>query len=441
MSTHAQTVASTLSDTSPPDTLANTTGRKPIAQENLLLTLLLAAAAVGVFAFVGTKQGLLLLIGAALGITLFQADFGFTEGFTALIRDGRTRKMRAQMLMLMTASLVMLPFFARGEFLGTELSGKVIAINVSVMTGGFLFGMGMQLGGGCASGTLYDLGSGAARMGITLSAFIFGSLIGTFHVPWWKELPSLGKVPMVADYGLAAAIGTNLAIAGGLWLAFLAFEKHKRGNTEPLLESASPKIDLTESANSTSTATARQEAVQPKAVPTSGLSGLMAYRWPLVAGAVMLALLNMVTLWVKGKPWGITSGFALWGAQIYELFGGDLSGFEYWASEKKQLSLDTSILKHSTSIMNIGLIMGVFWAARVSQKMKFNFHISPKIVSRLLIGGFLMGYGARLASGCNIGAYFSSIASGSMHGWAWFVIAFVGNMVGLRLKTTVFSDN
>ncbi len=436
MSTHAQTVASPLSDASPADTLASTTRRKPLAQENLLLTLLLAAAAVGVFTFVGTKQGLLLLIGAALGITLFQADFGFTEGFTALIRDGRTRKMRAQMLMLMTASLVMLPFFARGEFLGTELSGKVIALNVSVMTGGFLFGMGMQLGGGCASGTLYDLGSGAVRMGITLSAFIFGSLIGTFHVPWWKTLPSLGKIPMVADYGLAAAIGTNLAIAGGLWLAFLAFEKRKRGNTEPLLEATTAKIDLTESDNSSSTA-----AVQTEAVQTSGLSGLMARRWPLVVGAVMLALLNMVTLWVKGKPWGITSGFALWGGQIYELFGGDLSGFEYWASEKKQLSLDTSILKHSTSIMNIGLIMGVFWAARVSQKMKLNFHISPKIVSRLLIGGFLMGYGARLASGCNIGAYFSSIASGSMHGWAWFVIAFVGNMVGLRLKTTVFSDN
>jgi hypothetical protein len=36
----------------------------------------------------------------------------------------------------------------------------------------------------------------------------------------------------------------------------------------------------------------------------------------------------------------------------------------------------------------------------------------------------MMGYGARLAYGCNIGAYFSGVASASLHGWLWFVLAF-----------------
>ena len=30
-----------------------------------------------------------------------------------------------------------------------------------------------------------------------------------------------------------------------------------------------------------------------------------------------------------------------------------------------------------------------------------------------------MGYGARIAFGCNIGAYFGGIASFSLHGWLW----------------------
>ena len=46
----------------------------------------------------------------------------------------------------------------------------------------------------------------------------------------------------------------------------------------------------------------------------------------------------------------------------------------------------------------------------------------------------MLGYGARIAYGCNIGAFFSGIASASVHGWLWLVAAFVGNMVGTRLR-------
>ena len=51
-----------------------------------------------------------------------------------------------------------------------------------------------------------------------------------------------------------------------------------------------------------------------------------------------------------------------------------------------------------------------------------------------MIGGLLLGYGARIAYGCNIGAYFSGIASGSLHGWLWLVAAFAGNIAGTRLR-------
>jgi uncharacterized protein len=46
----------------------------------------------------------------------------------------------------------------------------------------------------------------------------------------------------------------------------------------------------------------------------------------------------------------------------------------------------------------------------------------------------LLGYGARLAFGCNIGAFFSGIASGSLHGWVWLAAAFLGSMAGVRLR-------
>jgi len=44
-----------------------------------------------------------------------------------------------------------------------------------------------------------------------------------------------------------------------------------------------------------------------------------------------------------------------------------------------------------------------------------------------------MGYASRLAFGCNVGAFFSGIATGSLHGWAWFVAAFAGALLGVRI--------
>ena len=50
------------------------------------------------------------------------------------------------------------------------------------------------------------------------------------------------------------------------------------------------------------------------------------------------------------------------------------------------------------------------------------------------VSGLLLGYASRLAYGCNVGAFFSGIATGSLHGWVWFAAAFVGSMLGLRLR-------
>jgi uncharacterized protein len=58
--------------------------------------------------------------------------------------------------------------------------------------------------------------------------------------------------------------------------------------------------------------------------------------------------------------------------------------------------------------------------------------IASLAVMGLVVG--LMGYGARIAFGCNIGAYFGGIASFSLHGWLWGVMAIVGTYVGLMLR-------
>ena len=90
--------------------------------------------------------------------------------------------------------------------------------------------------------------------------------------------------------------------------------------------------------------------------------------------------------------------------------------------------------------MNFGLVFAILWAVKVTGKMSVSYKASGILIFRLILGGLFLGYGARLASGCNIGAYFSGIASGSLHGWAWFAIAGVGNVVGYKMKNTILAD-
>ena len=131
--------------------------------------------------FYGPAQGALFLVGGALGIALYHAAFGFTSAWRVLILDGRGRGLRVQMILLAIAVVLFFPFLASGTLFGHEVKGSVSPAGLGVIVGSFMFGIGMQLGGGCASGTLFTAGGGNARMLITLLFFIIGSVLGTVN--------------------------------------------------------------------------------------------------------------------------------------------------------------------------------------------------------------------------------------------------------------------
>ena len=84
--------------------------------------------------------------------------------------------------------------------------------------------------------------------------------------------------------------------------------------------------------------------------------------------------------------------------------------------------------------MNFGIIAGALAAAGLASKWHPIFSLSKVEISTAILGGLLMGYGARLAYGCNIGAYLGGLVSGSVHGWAWAVMAFIGSSLAVMLK-------
>ena len=153
--------------------------------------------------------------------------------------------------------------------------------------------------------------------------------------------------------------------------------------------------------------------------------------WPLIWGGVALVVLNFATLALAGRPWGITSAFALWGAKALDAMGGDVATWAYWS---KQAALGAPLRQDVTTVMDIGLMLGALAAASAAGKFAPVWKVPARSLAGAVIGGLLLGYGARLAFGCNIGAYFSGILSGSLHAWLWLPAAFAGSALGVRLR-------
>jgi uncharacterized protein len=357
------------------------------------------------------RQGALFLVGAGAGVVLYHAAFGFTSSWRAMIAEGRGAGLRAQMLMLAATCAVFLPVLARGQIFGQPVRGAVSPVGLPVVVGAFLFGVGMQLGGGCASGTLYTAGGGSVRMLATLVAFIAGSVIGARHMPFWQAAPALEPISLVSRLGLAPSLTVSFLLFGGIALASVVIERARHGT-------------LAESAHKS---TARTPVAPRNGSAWKG-------PWPLVAGALGLAGVNIATLALSGRPWGITSALALWGSKVLASLGVNVGAWPYWQLAPNAAALRSSVLSDITSVMDFGIILGALLAAGMAGRFAPVWRLPAKSVLAAILGGLMLGYGSRIAYGCNIGAYFSGIASSSVHGWVWFAAAFAGNGIGTRMR-------
>src|SRR5690606_24289140 len=124
----------------------------------------------------------------------------------------------------------------------------------------------------------------------------------------------------------------------------------------------------------------------------------------------------------------------LWGAKLAQAAGVPVAGWEFWTWPAQARALGDTVLADVTSVMDFGIILGAALAACLAGRFAPRVAVPFLSLLAAAIGGVLMGYGARLSFGCNIGALFSGIASGSVHGWLWFAAAFAGSLLGIRLR-------
>ena len=332
---------------------------------------------------VGARFALMLVIGLGFGVALEGLRFGFAGPWRAMILRREPAGILAQLLSIGIVACFAIPLLSAYP---AELTGAQAPIGFAMIGGAFLFGAAMQVVLGCGSGTLVNAGSGNPVSLLALPFFVFGSFAGAYHLIWWTNLGVLPNLTLRGASGLAVTL-VGLTLVAALLLIL-------------------------------------------------GKSGSRGLSRRYVFAAVALASLAVLNLVVAGQPWGVVYGLGLWAAKGVTALGVDLSGSPFFAAEGTLKRLNSNILTDYTSITNFGMIAGAFgvtaWrSGGLSQTL-------PSYPARAwvatIIAGLLLGYSSRLAFGCNVGAFFSGIATGSLHGWVWFAAAFVGAFVGIPIR-------
>ena len=353
----------------------------------LIASLLATAVMIALLMIDGQPAAVaLIVLGFALGVTFLKTEFSFTASWRRLITRGQADGFLGGLLLIAIAATGVVPVAK----LVPGYGGAIAPIGPSLIIGAFVFGIGMQLGNGCGSGTLYTVGGGSGRMIVTLAFFIAGSVIGSLHLPAFLALGGIDPI-LAADYlgpwgGLAATWAT-LAVAA---IAGVALARRRGASFKP-----------------------------PRRI---------------VFGAVLIGLLSIGVFAAGHHPWSVTFGFTVWGAKLAALAGCDFSGAEFWQWPGPKHALSDSILGDTSSLTNLGMIFGAMAAAAATAPFARNPWPPLGSLAAAAVGGLLMGWGARLGFGCNIGAFVGGLASGSLHGWVWFAAALPGCWIGIKLR-------
>lgn len=153
---------------------------------------------------------------------------------------------------------------------------------------------------------------------------------------------------------------------------------------------------------------------------------LLKKEWSYYAGAVMISILAITLFMFSGSTWGVSGPLTTWGAQFFALFGVDPS---VWGAN----IANYSFFGNTASITDFGLLFGALISCLLAAEWKIRKIKHWKQFLAGALGGLLMGFGARFASGCNIGGLFSQLPRFSVAAWIFLLFVFLGATVGGKL--------
>ncbi|GAB7008333.1 YeeE/YedE family protein [Halorubrum trueperi] len=382
--------------------------------------------------------GVSIAVGLSFGVLLQKARFCFVSAFRDFVAFKDTRVLKG----LLAGIAVMTVFWSLQATFGYFRGFWTPAWGLGSLFGGFVFGLGMTLAGGCASGTLYRAGQGYLQFWLVLLFMFVGYVLFAFAFPvaetyYFATLNPFEGRTLYLSLPFSPAVTGVVAVAVGT-LAYAFVKGRSQLPDDP-------------SGGSGVTADARAQAAiggsQALSAVSAGLRGIadgtveyvralvtddrpltvrLRDSWDARTAGVAMALVASLWFYVHGH-WAITGSEARWAGYLLAGAGFDVASVDYWGSV---LFRDGNISLTIDMVMIASLVVGSFIAAYASGDFRIR---KPKRnrVPNYAVGGLLMGVGSRLAAGCNIANLFSGVALLSVHSF----LAGAGIIFGVYVMT------
>jgi len=253
--------------------------------------------------------------------------------------------------------------------------------------GGYIFGMGIVLAGGCGSGILYRVGEGNLAYVLAVCGFFFGIVITKFgflkpvyewmiapeRVIWLGEdtVPTLYNIVGVNKWIVVAVISAPL-----LYFVYQGkpFKKAKKG-----------------------------------------------YAWWMVGA--MVGVIAVLAFWASAYYGGRARGLSFTGP-VREFFLAVFFG-DSKAPASESLSL-LGITFSWSSLYVLAVPIGAYLSGKLLSEVKLKVPPADELL-KVLFGGFIMGVGAQIGGGCNIGHSLTGVSTLAVSSWVANLFIILGN--------------
>jgi len=353
-----------------------------------------------------------LAIGLVAGLVMHRSDFCVTACFRDAVLFKDFFLMR-QLLLVIVASMAL---FEAGRLSGLisihpfPLLGPPSLANA---LGGFVFGIGMVLAGGCVCGSLYKLGAGSVASLLAVAGMLAGSALYAEIHPWWGAF-SAATVLVPKTVTLPQWLGLSpsvlvlpLATAGGLWL----WREFRAGRMDR---------------------------------PAFAQGHLAPWR-----AAFIIAGLGFTSYVLVGMPMGITTTYAKLGAAIESLFApAHVAGLAYFSLQPLHYTPPFAAqpvsggpgpgLDAIAAIqypLLLGIVVGALASAASLGEWRPRWRLPPRQFASALIGGLLLGLAARMVPSCNVWHLWGGVPILALQSLLFVVGLVPGTWVGARLLT------
>ena len=354
------------------------------------------------------------------------------------------------------------------------------AMGWHIVIGAAIFGFGIVFTGGCASGSLYKAGEGNMSSMLVILAISFSQAVVVTASGWWDALAPQSWIDSAAVKDMPA----ELTITQGWFDIFTAgYMWDLKGTTtaDALGQSGAASILLFNTfltailpvililialyvfyyrkgylrRSGKASPALRDEIAGMLAMCTSSRNtalagiglGILAGLHMYVTGALrehydvfnfgeLLVAMGYTeglsiqdTVFDPGY-WYITTQEAQWGGWVMQKLGVNNMDNIFFGLDN---GLPNPLL-NAPGFMSIGIILGASIMALSRREFKWK-RPSWETAFFAIVGGTLMGIGARLAMGCNIGAFFATVTNGDPSGWVFLIGMVIGAYIGVKVFT------